>query len=83
MTNPRTALFAAIALIAAGTTAGAQAKLDDLEIAHAAYTADEIDIDYAKIALAKSKNAEVRKFAELMIRDHTASTKAPARCSRS
>ena len=72
MTNPRTALFAAIALIAAGTTAGAQAKLDDLEIAHAAYTADEIDIDYAKIALAKSKNAEVRKFAELMIRDHTA-----------
>jgi putative membrane protein len=65
-------LLAAIALVATGTVANAQAKLNDLEIAHAAYTADVIDIEYAKIALAKSKNSEVRTFAELMIRDHTA-----------
>lgn len=50
----------------------AQEGLNDLEIAHAAYTADLIDIAYAKIALAKTKNAQVKAFAELMIRDHTA-----------
>ncbi len=48
------------------------AELNDLEIAHVAYTADNIDIRYAKIALEKTQNAEVRKFAETMIRDHTA-----------
>jgi putative membrane protein len=52
--------------------AQAQSGLNDLEVAHSAYTADVIDIDYAKIALAKTHNPEVRKFAELMIRDHTA-----------
>ena len=47
-------------------------KLNDLEIAHVAYTADNIDIAYAKLALQKSGTAEIRKFAETMIRDHTA-----------
>ena len=61
------ALLAAMALTAYG-----QAGMNDLEIAHAAYTADVIDIDYANIALKKTKNPEVRRFAELMIRDHTA-----------
>lgn len=48
------------------------AKLNDLEIAHVAYTAGSIDIRYAHLALALSQNAEVREFAELMIRDHSA-----------
>ena len=47
-------------------------KLNDLEIAHIAYTAGAIDIRYAHLALALSENPEVRNFAELMIRDHTA-----------
>ena len=47
-------------------------KLNDLQIAHIAYTAGNIDIRYAHLALALSDNPEVRKFAELMIRDHTA-----------
>jgi len=46
------------------------ADLNDLEIAHVAYTADNIDIEYAKIALRKSANPEVRAFAQTMIRDH-------------
>ncbi len=46
------------------------ADLDDLEIAHVAYTADNIDIRYAHLALAISSNKEVRKFAMTMIRDH-------------
>lgn len=47
-------------------------ELNDLEIAHVAYTADNIDIRYAKIALEKTQNEAVRNFAETMIRDHTA-----------
>lgn len=66
------ALLAGAALAVAYSPAQAQQGLNDLEVAHSAYTADVIDIDYAKIALTKTKNAEVKTFAELMIRDHTA-----------
>jgi putative membrane protein len=48
------------------------AALNDLEIAHVAYTVDLSDIRYAHLALAVSKNPTVRAFAETMIRDHTA-----------
>jgi putative membrane protein len=72
MTNLKTTLIVAAALLSTSVFAHAQAGLSDLEIAHAAYTADVIDIEYAKIALSKTKNAEVKTFAELMIRDHTA-----------
>ena len=47
------------------------AKPNDAQIAHIAYTADEIDIAAAKQALAKTKNPQVRDFAEEMVRDHT------------
>jgi putative membrane protein len=47
-------------------------KMNDLEIAHTAYTAGQIDIRYAHLALALSENDAVREFASLMIRDHTA-----------
>lgn len=50
--------------------------LTDPEIAHAAYAADSLDIAYAQIALQKTHNAEVRRFAELMIKDHTAANEA-------
>ena len=72
MTFPKTILFAAISIVATVSVAHAQAGLNDLEVAHAAYTADLIDIEYAKIALSKTKSADVKTFAELMIRDHTA-----------
>ncbi len=48
------------------------AELNDLEIAHVAYTADSIDIRYAHLALAISQNKAVQEFASTMIRDHTA-----------
>ena len=68
-----TFVFASVAAMFALTGhALAQAGLSDVEVAHAAYTADIIDIEYAKIALSKTKNTEVKTFAELMIRDHTA-----------
>lgn len=58
-------------LLIVGLTAQAQ-SLDDATIAHVAYTAGEIDIRYAHLALALSDNPKVREFATLMIRDHSA-----------
>ncbi|HNB26308.1 MAG TPA: DUF4142 domain-containing protein [Alphaproteobacteria bacterium] len=52
------------------------AGLNDLEIAHAAYVAGNVDIRNAHLALALSNNAEVRDFAELMLRDHEAVNEA-------
>ncbi len=48
------------------------AELNDLQIAHVAYVADNIDIKYAHLALALSDNQAIREFAQTMIRDHTA-----------
>jgi putative membrane protein len=48
------------------------AKPNDAQIAHIAYTAGQIDIKAAQLALQKSKNKEVRDFAENMVKDHTA-----------
>lgn len=50
-------------------------KPTDPQIAHIAYTAGVIDIEAAKQALEKSKNKEVRAFAEGMARDHEAVNK--------
>lgn len=47
-------------------------KLSDPEIASVAVVANQIDVNYAKIAKAKSKNADVLKFAQTMSNDHTA-----------
>ena len=65
---------AAVVLTFSVTPAFAQggAKPTDPQIAHIAYTAGQLDIDAAKQALAKSKNADVRAFAEQMVRDHEA-----------
>ena len=48
------------------------AKPNDAQIAHIAYTAGVIDIKSAQLALEKSKNKDVRAFAEDMERDHKA-----------
>lgn len=67
------ALFAASLSVALFPSAGsAQAELNDLEMAHVAVTASNIDIAYAHLALAFSETPAVREFAETMIRDHTA-----------
>ena len=61
----------ALALTSVGTIAG-DTKPNDAQIAHIAYTAGQIDIQAAELALQKSKNKEVRDFAENMVRDHKA-----------
>ena len=44
----------------------------DPQIVGIVLAADQIDIDYGKIALAKSKNKAIREFAQRMVSDHTA-----------
>ena len=67
-----------LSLLSAGTAFAAGGDLNDLEIAHAAYTAGEIDIRYAHLALALADDAEIRAFAQTMERDHAAVNKAAA-----
>jgi putative membrane protein len=50
---------------------GADAGTTDPQIVGIVVTANNIDIEYAKIALSKSKNKEVLEFAHQMIRDHS------------
>src|SRR5437870_1122980 len=45
-------------------------KLNDAQIASVAVTANQVDIDYAKIATSKSKNDQVLTFAKTMAADH-------------
>ncbi len=47
-------------------------KLSDAEVASVAVVANQIDIDYADIAIKRSKNTDVLKFANTMKNDHTA-----------
>ena len=66
-------MTAAIALAApVAVYAQAASAPSDPQIAHIAYTAGQIDIAAGKQALAKSKNKQVRGFAEEMVRDHGA-----------
>ncbi|MDE3060901.1 MAG: DUF4142 domain-containing protein [Pseudomonadota bacterium] len=64
-------LIATAALVFVTSGAQAQdAKLTDPQIAHIAYTAGEIDIKAAELALKKTQNPDVKAFAEDMLRDH-------------
>ncbi|MGN6605128.1 MAG: DUF4142 domain-containing protein [Ginsengibacter sp.] len=57
-------------LLPSFSVAQKSAKLTDPEIASIAVTANQVDIDYAKIAEQKSKDPEVIKFAQTMAKDH-------------
>lgn len=57
-------------LSAPATMAQTSNKLTDPEIASVAVTANQIDVNYGKIALKKTKNADILKFANTMIKDH-------------
>ena len=67
--------LAAMVIATGAASAQGGAKPTDPQIAHIAYTAGQIDIDAAKQALQKSKNKEIRAFAQDMERDHAAVNK--------
>lgn len=66
-----------LAAVLGASSASAQgaAKPTDPQIAHIAYTAGQLDIAAAKQAIDKTKNNDVKAFAEDMIRDHEAVNK--------
>ncbi len=81
ITRLKITLFTALALLVAAAVthqprtsakATATADLNDANIVAIVSVADGLDIDYGKIALAKSKNKAVREFAQRMVTDHTA-----------
>jgi len=57
----------------AGTTA--PAAMSDAQIAAIALAAGNVDIEAGKLAKSKSKSKEVKEFAALMVKDHTAVNK--------
>ena len=59
-----------------GSAAPAAATLTDPQIAAIVVAANQVDVDAGQLALAKSKNEEVKKFAQRMVTDHTAVNKA-------
>ncbi len=64
------ACAATFPFIAQGQATGAAPT--DPQIVGIVVTANQIDIDHAKLARSKSKNPEVRDFAQQMITDHSA-----------
>src|SRR3954453_18357374 len=73
--------FARIAagLLTLALAAAAQAQggaPNDAQIAAIVVTATQVDIDAGKFADAHSSSADVRKFAQLMVTDHTAVNKS-------
>ena len=69
----RAAILAILSVLLGFATAAADptAKPTDPQIAHIAYTADQLDIEAATQALQKSKNPQVIAFANQMVGDHT------------
>jgi putative membrane protein len=71
-----TKLFIAIFMVAvflfAAKTSAVGQTVSDANIAAIVTVADGLDIDYGKIALKKSKNKQVKEFAQRMVTDHTA-----------
>jgi putative membrane protein len=60
-------VFAGSMLVAAG----ASAQVTDPQIAKIVVTANQVDIDAGKLAVSKSTNPEIKKFAQTMVTDHT------------
>jgi putative membrane protein len=60
----------------AAETAPAAAGPTDPQIAQIVVTANAVDVDAGKLAKSKSKNAEVKKFAQQMVVDHTSVNKS-------
>lgn len=68
----QSSLLATAVFLAMTASAVAADQPTDPQIAHIAYTAGELDIRAAQLALEISQNKSVRDFAESMVRDHKA-----------
>ena len=59
-----------LSVTAAGAEGIAQ-SINDAQIASIVVTANQVDVDAGKLAQSQSTNAEVKKFAQQMVTDHT------------
>ena len=69
------AIVIAAVLLAPAGSASAQ-EINDAQIASIVVTANQVDIDAGQLAKARATDAQVKKFAELMITDHTGVNKS-------
>lgn len=60
---------------ASGSDAGGGGQLTDAQIVAVAKAANDVDIAGGKLAARKTKNAKVREFANLMVKDHGSANK--------
>ena len=69
----KASVFAVSALLlsAAGASAQNNSSINDAQIASIVVTANQVDVDAGKLAASTSTNPEVKKFAQLMVTDHT------------
>jgi putative membrane protein len=68
--------FALLGSLVFASNAAAQQGPSDANIGAIVLAANQIDIDYGTIALSKSKNKDVRDFAQQMVTDHNAVQKS-------
>lgn len=68
-------IAALVCLVAPAATASAQGVTDP-QIASIVVTANQVDIDAGQLAVAKSQNADVKAFGQLMVNDHAGVNKA-------
>ena len=66
---PGVASFA-LALLFSAPLSAQETQLSDPEIASVAVAANQVDIDYARLAQNKSKNQDILEFARTMAKDH-------------
>ena len=52
-------------------TAALAQGINDAQIAKIVVTANQVDVDAGKLAASKATNPEVKKFAQMMVTDHT------------
>jgi putative membrane protein len=71
----RSSFIVAGSLLLSAAAAAAQG-VNDAQIASIVLTANQVDIDAGKLAAAKSRNSEVKKFGQLMVTDHTGVNKS-------
>ncbi len=66
----------AVGLAAIASSTYAETKVSDAQIAAIVVVANQVDIDAGEFAADKTTDAEIKKFAETMVTDHTAVNKS-------
>jgi putative membrane protein len=70
------AVLACAAVLSIGAGVASAQAITDAQIASIVVTANQVDIDAGKLASSRASTEAVRKFAQLMVTDHTGVNKA-------